>query len=262
MVFSYEEFLQLLGLYFWPFVRISGMFLMLPLYSGKYVTVKIRLMLAVLVTIAVAPALALPPPVDPFTWHGVLLIVQQLGIGIAIGLIFAVIFQIFVVAGHLVSMSMGLAMASMVDPATGVNTPIVGRYFTIIATLIFLLLHGHMLVFKLVVESFITLPVGLAFFDQESLKVIFNFGSKMFEIGVLLALPLVTALLIVNISFGVIARAAPALNIFAVGFPVSLMVGIIMLIFITPLVMPHLQDILLYAYDLILGLTLNEVAAP
>ncbi|NCN43446.1 MAG: flagellar biosynthetic protein FliR [Piscirickettsiaceae bacterium CG_4_9_14_3_um_filter_43_564] len=240
MTFSYTEFMQLLGLYFWPFVRLSGLLLMVPLFSGTYVSMRIRLFLAVFITLAVAPSLTLPPPIDPFTWHGILLIMQQLGIGVAIGLIFTVVFQAFVIAGHLASMAMGLAMASMVDPATGVNTPIIGRYFTIIATLLFLLMNGHVLVFKAIVQSFETLPIGLHFFTQDSLKLIFNFGAQMFESGVAIALPLVTALLLVNISFGVIARAAPALNIFAVGFPVTLLVGLIMLLFITPLVLPNL----------------------
>uniref|UniRef100_Q31HN5 Flagellar biosynthetic protein FliR n=1 Tax=Hydrogenovibrio crunogenus (strain DSM 25203 / XCL-2) TaxID=317025 RepID=Q31HN5_HYDCU len=247
-----------MGLYFWPFIRISGMLLMVPILSGSYVPMNVRLLLAVFITFAVAPSLALPPPVDPFTWHGILLIVQQLGIGVAIGLIFALIFQAFVIAGHLASMSMGLAMASMVDPATGVNTPIIGRYFTIIATLLFLLMNGHVLVFKAVLQSFETLPIGLHFFTQDSLKLIYGFGSQMFESGVTIALPLVTALLLVNIAFGVVARAAPALNIFAVGFPVTLLVGLIMLVFITPLLYPNLQILMKATVELLAQLKLNS----
>jgi len=258
MSFSYTEFLQLMGLYFWPFIRISGMLLMVPVLSGSYVPVNVRLLLAVFITLAVAPSLALPPPVDPFTWHGILLIVQQLGIGIAIGLVFAVIFQAFVIAGHLASMAMGLAMASMVDPATGVNTPIIGRYFTIIATLLFLLMNGHVLVFKAVLQSFETLPIGLHFFTQDSLKLLYGFGSQMFESGVTIALPLVTALLLVNIAFGVVARAAPALNIFAVGFPVTLLVGLIMLVFITPLLYPNLQILMRAGVELLAQLKLSS----
>lgn len=257
MTFSYTEFMQLLGLYFWPFVRLSGMLLLMPLFSATYVSMRIRLFLAVFITLAVAPSLNLPPPIDPFTWHGILLIVQQLGIGIAIGLIFLVVFQAFVIAGHLASMAMGLAMASMVDPATGVNTPIIGRYFTIIATLLFLLMNGHVMVFKAVVQSFETLPIGLHFFTQDSLELIFGFGSQMFESGVAIALPLVTALLLVNISFGVIARAAPALNIFAVGFPVTLLVGLIMLLFITPLILPNLQLLMKALIELLSKLELT-----
>ncbi|WP_084657292.1 flagellar biosynthetic protein FliR [Hydrogenovibrio kuenenii] len=258
LTFNYDDFLSLLGLYFWPFIRITGMLMMVPLFSASYVSVNIRLMLAVFITLAVAPSLPLPDPIDPFTWHGVLLIVQQFGIGLAIGLIFAVIFQVFVIAGHLASMSMGLAMATMVDPSTGVNTPIIGRYFTIVATLLFLLMNGHVLVFKMVMDSFQTLPVGLHFFDTMSLKQIYSFGSIMFESGVLLALPLVTALLLVNISFGVVARAAPALNIFAVGFPITLTVGLVMLIFITPLLLPTMQHLMVSVHDLIGTLKLNQ----
>ncbi|WP_019894404.1 flagellar biosynthetic protein FliR [Hydrogenovibrio halophilus] len=252
MTFSYDEFLQLLGLYFWPFVRISGMLLMVPVFSGEYVPVRVRLMLAVFITLAVAPAMNLPPPVSPFTLHGVMLIVQQVGIGVAIGLVFAVVFQAFIVAGHLASMAMGLAMASMVDPATGVNTPIIGRYFTIMATLLFLLLNGHVFVFQAVVSSFETLPIGTTFFNQDSLKLLYEFGSQMFTYGVAIALPLVTALLLVNISFGVISRAAPAMNIFAVGFPITLMAGMVMLILITPLLLPNLQH-LIHASDQVLS---------
>lgn len=258
MHFSYTEFLQLIGLYFWPFVRISGMLLAVPVLSGTYVPTRVRLILAVFITLAVAPMLELPPPVDPFTWYGILLIAQQLGIGIAIGLIFAVIFQAFVIAGHLVSMAMGLAMASMVDPATGVNTPIIGRYFTIVATLLFLLMNGHILVFEAVMKSFEVLPIGVHFFNQESLKLIYGFGAQMFVFGVTIALPLVTALLLVNIAFGVVARAAPALNIFAVGFPITLMVGLIMLIFTTPLLLPNLKLLLMSGLEVISQLRLTN----
>lgn len=251
MAFSYDQFLQLLGLYFWAFLRIGAMLSVVPLFSGGYVPVKSRLILAVVITFAVAPTLNLPPPVSPFTWHGILLIMQQIGIGIAMGLIFALIFEAFVVAGNLVSMAMGLAMASMVDPSTGINTPIVGRYYTIIVSLIFLLLNGHLLVIKTVVDSFNYLPVGLHFFDQPTLKSIYSFASVMFEVGVLVALPAVTALLLVNISLGVVARAAPALNIFAIGFAITILVGLVMLVMTTPLILPSFENILLRGLSVI-----------
>lgn len=229
-----------------------------PLYSGNYVDMKTRAIFAMLITIVVAPSLALPPPVSPFTWHGILLIMQQVGIGLAMGLIFAVVFEAFVVAGHLVSMAMGLAMASMVDPGTGVNTPVIGRYYMLLVTLIFLLLNGHVLLFKVVVDSFEYLPVGLHFYDEASLKSIYGFGSQMFESGVLVALPVVTALLLVNISLGVISRAAPALNVFAIGFAITILVGLIMLVLVTPLVLPNFQNLLLEALGVLQRLKLNE----
>ncbi|MCF6345339.1 MAG: flagellar biosynthetic protein FliR [Thiomicrorhabdus sp.] len=244
MTFSYSEFLQLAGLYFYPFVRISAMFAIIPIFSSRSVSVKFKLMLTVFITLAIAPSLALPPPVDPFTWQGVMFISQQILIGLAMGLIFLVIFQAFVMAGNMVAMAMGLAFASMVDPGTGAQSPIVSQYFMIIVTLLFLALNGHLLVIQVVVESFEYLPIGTSFLNRESLKLVFEFGSYIFLSGVLIALPAVTALLLVNIAFGVVTRAAPALNIFAVGFPITLLAGLILLSLITPLMLPHLQELI------------------
>lgn len=258
MTFSYSEFLQLAGLYFYPFVRISAMFAIIPIFSSRSVSVKFKLILTVFITLAIAPSLALPPPVDPFTWKGVLFISQQILIGLAMGLIFLVVFQAFVVAGHMIAMAMGLAFASMVDPGTGAQSPIVSQYFTIIVTLLFLALNGHLLVIQVVVDSFEYLPIGVSFLNRESLRLVFEFGSYIFLSGVLIALPAVTALLLVNIAFGVVTRAAPALNIFAVGFPITLLAGLILLSLITPLMLPHLQELIRSALVTISQLRLTE----
>ncbi len=258
MTFSYSEFLQLAGLYFYPFVRISAMFAIIPIFSSRSVSVKFKLILTVFITLAIAPSLALPPPVDPFTWKGVLFISQQILIGLAMGLIFLVVFQAFVMAGHMIAMAMGLAFASMVDPGTGAQSPIVSQYFTIVVTLLFLALNGHLLVIQVVVESFEYLPIGVSFLNRESLRLVFEFGSYIFLSGVLIALPAVTALLLVNIAFGVVTRAAPALNIFAVGFPITLLAGLILLSLITPLMLPHLQDLIRSALVTISQLRLTE----
>jgi flagellar biosynthesis protein FliR len=257
MSFTYHEYLQLIGLYFWPFVRIGTMLSVIPLFGMKGVPVRSRLILTLFITLAVAPLLPLPPPVDPFTWQGLLFMMQQVLIGLAMGIIFLVVFQAFVIAGFLIAMVMGLAFASMVDPATGVNAPVVSQYFTIMATLLFLALDGHLMVINTVVESFYLLPVGTHFLTAESLRAVVNFGSYMFSAGVLIALPAITALLLINISFGVVTRAAPALNIFAVGFPITLMAGLVMMIFITPMLLPHLEELLMRALDRINMLELN-----
>lgn len=257
MSFSYPEFLQLVGLYFYPFVRIGAMLSIIPLYGIRAVPVRTKIILTLFITIVIAPALDVPPAVDPFTWLGILYIMQQVLIGLAMGVIFLVVFQAFVIAGHLIAMGMGLAFAQMVDPGTGVNSPIVSQYFTIIVTLLFLALNGHLLVIQVVVDSFEYLPVGANFLNTESLRLIFEFGSYMFSAGVLIALPAITALLLINISFGVVTRAAPALNIFAVGFPVTLLVGLIMLSLTTPIILPHLQELIHRAVDVILQLRLT-----
>ncbi len=257
MSFSYPEFLQLVGLYFYPFVRIGAMLSILPIYGVRSVPTQAKLFITLFITMAVAPSLALPPPVDPFTWQGILFILQQVLIGLAMGVVFLVVFQAFVVAGHMIAMGMGLAFASMVDPGTGSQAPIVSQYFTIIATLLFLALNGHLLVIQVMVDSFDYLPVGTSFLNRESLRLIVEFGSYMFSAGVLIALPAITALLLINISFGVVTRAAPSLNIFAVGFPITLLTGLVMLSLTTPLILPHMQELIRHAIDLILQLRLT-----
>jgi flagellar biosynthetic protein FliR len=257
MSFSYPEFLQLVGLYFYPFVRIGAMLSIMPIYGIRAVPVKVKVFLSLFITMAVAPSLALPPPVDPFSWQGVLFILQQVLIGLAMGVIFMVVFQAFVVAGHMIAMGMGLAFASMVDPGTGSQAPIVSQYFTIIATLLFLALNCHLLVIQMAVDSFEYLPVGSDFLNRDSLRLIFEFGSYMFSAGVLISLPAITALLLINMSFGVVTRAAPALNIFAVGFPITLLTGLVMLSLTTPLVLPHLQELIHRAMDVVTQLRLT-----
>ncbi|QKI89537.1 flagellar biosynthetic protein FliR [Thiomicrorhabdus xiamenensis] len=258
MSFSYTEFLQWVGLYFYPFVRIGAMLSLIPLYGNRAVTTRTKVILALFITIAAVPSIAVPPPVDPFTWKGVLFILQQVLIGLAMGVIFLVIFQAFVVAGHLIAMGMGLAFAQMTDPTSGVSTPVVSQYFVIIVTLLFLALNGHILVLHVVVDSFEYLPIGVEFLNQQSLRLIFEFGSYMFSAGVLIALPAITALLLVNVAFGVVTRAAPALNIFAVGFPVTLLAGLVMLTLTTPVILPHLQELVHRAIETLTHLQLTS----
>lgn len=257
MTFSYPELLQLIGLYFWPFVRIGAMLSVLPLFGAASVTPQTRIILTLFITMIVAPNLALPPPVDPFTWQGVLFLVQQILIGLVMGTVFLIVFEAFTMAGYMVATGMGLAFAQMVDPATGVNSPVVSQYFTIIASLLFLAMNGHLLVIQVVVDSFEYLPVGTHFLTQESLRQLVEFGSYIFSAGVLISLPAVTALLLINVAFGVVTRAAPALNIFAVGFPVTLLAGLVMLSLMTPLMLPHLQELITRAIDLITGMRLR-----
>jgi len=258
MFFSYPEFLQLVGLYFYPFVRIGAMLSIIPIYGIRAVPVRSKVILTFFLTLIIAPTLSLPPPVDPFTTEGVLYLIQQVLIGLAMGLVFLIVFQAFVIAGHLISMGMGLAFAQMVDPGTGVNSPVVSQYFTIVVTLLFLALNGHLLVIQVVSNSFEYLPVGTHFLNSDSLWKLVEFGSYMFTAGVLIALPAITALLLINVAFGVVTRAAPALNIFAVGFPITLLAGLVMLSLTTPLILPHLQELIQRAVDVISQLRLTE----
>jgi flagellar biosynthetic protein FliR len=257
MAITDAQLLQWLSLYFYPFVRIAAMISIIPLFGMRTIPARVKILFALFITVAAAPMLVMPEPINPFSLQGLFVIIQQTFIGLAMGLVFVIVFQSFVIGGHMVAMGMGLAFAQMADPTSGVSAPIVSQFFTIMASLLFLVLNGHLVVIQTVVDSFQFLPIGVSFLDQSSLQFLVEFGGYMFMAGVLMALPAVTALLLINVSFGVVARAAPALNIFAVGFPVTLLAGLVMLTLTTPILLPHLQELVKQAVALIFRFTLT-----
>lgn len=218
---------QWLGMYLFPLFRLSAFFLVAPLFGTPLISQRIRIGLAFAITLLIAPLLPPVPPVDPLSLPGLYIVVQQVLIGIALGFVMQVFFQVFVFGMQMVAMQMALGMASMVDPANGINVTVVAQYFLLLLSLVFLASNGHLVMLEILVDSFRYLPVGVAEFDAARSLSIAQTGSWMLLSGLLLALPAVTALLIVNMAFGVMTRAAPQLNIFSLGFPVSMVLGLL-----------------------------------
>ena len=234
----------------WPFLRIGAMFMAAPLFGARTTPVRLRVGFAFILAWAVAPFIPAPPAIDALTPAGLLITVQQILIGVAMGFILQMVFSALAQAGESIAMSMGLGFASMIDPQNGVSVPVVSQYYIIVATLLFLALNGHLALIEILIESFRTLPVGVEGVGRDELWQLVSWGGQMFAGAVIIALPAVASLLLVNIAFGVITRAAPQLNIFAVGFPMTLMLGFIMILFSLPSLTPQLTQLLLSAYDL------------
>lgn len=235
----------------WPFMRIGAMFSAAPILAARSVPIRIRVLLAFMVAWILLPVLPEPPVVDLISAEALIISIYQVFIGLAMGFILQMVFAVFVIAGQSVAMAMGLGFASIVDPQNGVQVPVVSQAFLIMATLIFLALHGHLLMIEVLAESFRLLPVGPLVPSRDGLWQLVTWGSNMFAGGVLLALPAVAALLLVNIAFGVTARAAPQLNIFAVGFPVMIMVGLVFIILTLPTLTSHLSRLMMQSFALI-----------
>jgi len=235
----------------WPLLRVSGLFMTAPVLAAPSLPVRVRVLLAVLVAWLLAPVLPQMPAVAPFSGEGLLVAVQQLLIGLAMGFILQLVFAVFVVAGQSIAMAMGLGFASVVDPQNGVQVPVVSQAFLILVTLVFLALNGHLMLIELLADSFRLLPVGMMLPDAGQLWKIALWGSYLFAGGLLVALPAVTGLLLVNIAFGVAARAAPQLNIFAVGFPVMILAGFLLMLILLPGLGDQFGRMMLDAFDLI-----------
>jgi len=218
--------------FLWPLFRIAAFFMFVPIISSQLVPVRVRMGLAVLVTLSVAPLLPAMPVLDGLSFEVYLLIGQQLLIGFSMAFIFQMFFQIFVLAGQMIAMQMGLGFASLVDPVNGVSVAVLSQFYLMLVMLMFVSMNGHLVVIEVFIESFNTMPVAIEPFDSGIFLQLVSWGMWMFASALMIALPAICALLVVNFAFGIMNRAAPQLNVFALGFPISMLVGMV-IVFVT-----------------------------
>ena len=246
---------NLLTQVFWPFVRIGACFMVAPIFSAQFIPARVKVLLAVAVSVLVAPLVPTPAGIAPFSAAGVLVTIQQILIGVALGFCMQILFDAVTMGGQLLANSMGLSFAFNVDPMHGASTPAVGQFYTLMVTLTFLVLNGHLILVETLVEGFRTLPVGTTGLGPEGIWTIVAWGTQIFSGALSVALPGITALLIVNIAFGVVSRAAPQLNLFSVGFPVSLICGLLIVLAGLPSVQTSFTRLLEEGLALIRGLS-------
>jgi len=199
------------------------------MFGARFVPTRTRILLAAAITALVIPLMP-ATGIAPFSAQGFMVVAQQLLIGAALGFALQVVFDAMGLAGQLLANSMGLSFAFNVDPLRGSSTAALGQLYIILATLTFLALGGHLALLEVLVNGFTTLPMGVDGFGREGLWSLVLWGGQLFSGAIAIALPGVTALLIVNLAFGVVSRAAPSLNLFAVGFPISLVVGLLVVL--------------------------------
>lgn len=232
--FTEAQLTALVGSYLWPFFRIAAMATAMPFIGARTVPARVRLSFALALTLIIAPIVPQVPAVNPLSIDGVVIVFQQVLIGLSMGFVLQLVFSVFVIGAQIISMQMGLGFASMIDPQSGASVPVVGQFFMILATLVFLALDGHLVLIEILANSFQSLPISESGLGANGYWQIVSWGSEMFASAVMIALPAMAALLLVNLSFGVMTRAAPQLNIFAVGFPITIMLGFVILYFTLP----------------------------
>lgn len=251
MNFTEAEILKLVTTFIVPLMRISAMLVSLPLFSIRAVPVRVRLILAIALTLVVMPLLPKSPDIELFSYSGLMVAMQQVLIGLVTGFIVQMVFAAIVFAGQSIALSMGLGFSVMVDPQNGQQVPVIAQFYMMTSTLIFLSMDAHLVLIKMLLDSFNSLPIGLEGLDKTGIWSIVAWSTRMFAGGLLLALPVIASLLVVNMCFGVAARAAPQLQIFSVGFPVTLMLGLLLLWITLPDTLHEFSGILTGAYELI-----------
>jgi flagellar biosynthetic protein FliR len=223
-----------LGSAFWPFLRIGACLMVAPVFGTSYVPPRVRIVLAGALTLIALPML---PPLEGLTVlsaDGIVTTVEQVVIGAAMGFALQLMFDALTLGGQIIANGMGLGFAFNVDPLRGVETPALGQFYSLLGVLVFLSLDGHIALIETLLTSFRGLPVGPHGLSLEALQSLADWGDQLFMGALRVALPGMTALMVINLAFGVMARAAPALNLFAVGFPITLVFGFVIVLFGLP----------------------------
>ncbi|QEQ95810.1 flagellar biosynthetic protein FliR [Neptunomonas concharum] len=210
-----------------PLFRVASFLMAMPIIGTRLVPVRIRLGLALLITALLVPILPKPEVMSGLDFNTYLVIAQQVLIGSALGFTLHVMFQVFAVGGQLIANQMGLGFASMTDPSNGVSIVVLGQFYMMMTTLMFLAMDGHLIMLNIITQSFYVMPVDVVNLGAIKFIDIALAGTWMFSGALLMSLPAVTSLLVVNLSFGIMTKAAPQLNIFAIGFPFTMTLGLL-----------------------------------
>lgn len=243
-----------LAMMLWPFARILALLATAPLTGNAQVAGPVKIGLAIFITALVAPTLP-TPAIDPGSGAGLLLLARETALGIAMGIAMRVVFAGVAAAGDIIGLQMGLGFAQFYDPQTNGQVPVLGQFIGLLATLTFLSLNGHLVMISTLIESFHAVPVDAA--ESGQWLLLAQSGGMVLRAAILLSLPLIATLLVVNAALGVLARAAPQLNIFAIGFPITMIVGFFVLMLSLPYCVPVFERLFESGFG-----TMLQVATP
>jgi len=213
----------------WPLTRILGLISSAPIFGHASVPVSVKVILGVLLALVIAPTVPAVPAADPMSYAGLLILVQELLIGLAMGFSMRLVFAAVEYAGELASSTMGFSFASFFDPSTQGRSAAISQFMSMVATMAFLAVNAHLVLLAALSESFISLPISATPLSLAAPLELVRWGSRIFSAGLQLSLPIIAAILIVNVALGILTRAAPQLNIFGIGFPITLGVGMLTL---------------------------------
>ena len=232
--FTSTELNVLVASLLWPLSRVLGLIATAPLFGNVSVPIQAKIGLGVMFTLILAPLVPSLPLVDPLSFKGLLILTQQIIVGLGMGFVMRIVFAAVEMAGEIISMTMGLSFATFFDPQSQGQSTAISQFLALLITMVFLSINGHLLMLSVLVDSFITLPITAAPLGGNMFHELADWGGKIFNAGVQLSLPVIAALLITNIALGILTRASPQLNLFGIGFPITLSVGFIVIALTLP----------------------------
>ncbi|NLJ62909.1 MAG: flagellar biosynthetic protein FliR [Alcaligenaceae bacterium] len=247
--FTIDQLYLWINAFLWPFFRVLGLFMVAPLFSESSIPLQVKVGAAVLISLVIAPTLAPMPALPTASWEALWLALQQVLIGIALGFVMRIVFAIVMLAGEFIGFQMGLSFASFFDPGTGAQTAVISRLLNLVAMLVFLAVNGHLVMLNAFMHTFDIIPIAPSSLNPNGWGVLIEWTRELFLSGMLLALPLLIILLTMNLAFGILNRTAQQITIFAVGFPITLTTGLIILTIVIPQTAPFLMQLFEAGYE-------------
>ena len=244
LTFSSQQLYAWVAMFIWPTTRMLGLLSLAPPFGSASVPMLVKILLGIAIGVVIAPDVPLPPAIDPMSMTGLLILLEQLLIGLSMGLAMRIVFAAVEAAGDLTSSTMGLSFAAFFDPQSQGRTAVISQVFSLLATMVFLSLNGHLILLQVLAESFQTLPITGQPITAEGFHQLALWGSKIFSMGIQLSLPFLIALLITNFALGILTRAAPQLNLFGIGFSITMLAGFLLIGFGLPYMLTPLQRFL------------------
>ncbi|MES3012658.1 MAG: flagellar biosynthetic protein FliR [Pseudomonadota bacterium] len=235
LTFTEAQVLEWITPILWPFLRVLALFGALPIFAQRGVPMRVRVALAFMIAFCAQATLPAMPVIPLDSAPVVLAIVQQILIGASLGFAVRIVFAAVEFAGELVGLQMGLNFAGFFNPMTGGDSTATSRFFGVSVSWLFIVTGGHLALIAAVVQSFQAFPVGpepFAFLRAVQPQV---WGAEVFRLGLWIALPMMAMLLFVNLVLGIISRVAQQMNIFAIGFPITVSVGLIGMLLTLPM---------------------------
>ena len=225
-------------------VRIGAAFTVAPVFGAVGVPLQVRVALSGAIGVLVLGSHPVVAPASVFSAATFVSVAAEALVGLSLGFVLQVAFAGPMVAAEVIGSAMGLGFATAIDPQNGRSTPALGQFFSVMLTLLFLSVDGHLVLVDMLVRSYDVLPPGAAWLGADRIKGVALFGGYLFLAGLLLALPVGFLLLCLNMVVGMMSRAAPSLNLFAVGLPASLAVGVVALAVAFPAMGDYMQVII------------------
>lgn len=248
---SSAELNTLIAAFLWPLTRILGLIAIAPVFGNLSIPFQVKVLLGVMLALIIAPTVPALPAMDPMSMAGVLILIQQFVIGLAMGFVMRIIFAAVEMAGEIAGLTMGFGFAQFFDPQTRGRSSAISQFLALLTIMIFLAANVHLTLLSALAESFSTLPIGTAAISGQTFHQTALWGGHIFSAGVQLSLPIVAALLITNVALGILTRAAPQLNLFGIGFPITLGVGFVMVALVLPYLATPLSNLFQEAIEFI-----------